>query len=212
MRSLPDTVTSDRLTFRRPRRRDAAAIFAAYASDPEVTRHLTWRTHRSLADTHAFLDASDRGWSTGSDRPYLAWMGTELVGSTGLTRVGPGRVRTGYLVRRDRWGQGLAGEMLDTMTELAFARGVATAVEALVDPEHARSRRVLQRGGFHAVGEATGVHPNLGPEMRTLVRYVRRKDGAIPQAEAEAKPAPTPSIRPSALPPRPSGPARAPQP
>jgi RimJ/RimL family protein N-acetyltransferase len=190
MRALPDTVTADRLTFRRPRRRDAAAVFAAYASDPEVTRHLTWRTHRSLADTHAFLDASDRGWATGSDRPYLAWMGGELVGSTGLTRVGPGRVRTGYLVRRDRWGQGLAGEMLRTMTELAF-------------PDHARSRRVLEREGFHAAGEATGVHPNRGPETRVLVRYVRLKDGSLP-AEAQARP-----VAGTAHPP---GPARAPQP
>jgi RimJ/RimL family protein N-acetyltransferase len=206
MRSLPDTLTAGRLTFRRPRRRDAAAVFAAYASDPEVTRHLTWRTHRSLADTHAFLDASDRGWSTGSDRPYLAWMGTELVGSTGLTRVGPGRVRTGYLVRRDRWGEGLAGEMLRTMTDLAFARGVATAVEALVDPEHVRSRRVLEREGFHAVGEATGVHPNLGPETRVLVRYLRLKDGSVPPAaEGQAGPAAAPGH------PRPR-PARAPQP
>lgn len=176
MRSLPDAVPGDRLVFRRPRRRDAGAIFAAYASDPEVTRHLTWRTHRTLADTHAFLDASDRGWATGSDRPYLAWLGTELIGSTGLTRVGPGRVRTGYLVRRDRWGEGFAREMLRTMTEMAFARGVATSVEALVDPGHVRSRRVLEREGFRPAGEATGVHPNLGPEMRTLARYVRERD------------------------------------
>jgi RimJ/RimL family protein N-acetyltransferase len=185
LHSLPDAVRGDRLAFRRPRRRDAAAIFAAYASDPEVTRHLTWRTHRSLADTHAFLDASDRGWATGYDRPYLAWLGLELVGSTGLTRVGPGRVRTGYLVRRDRWGQGFAREMLRTMVDLAAARGVARAVEALVDPDHVRSRRVLEREGFRVEGEATGVHPNLGPETRPLLRYVRFVDaagvGAVPQ-------------------------------
>jgi ribosomal-protein-alanine N-acetyltransferase len=188
VRSLPDAVAADRLTFRRPRRRDAQAIFAAYASDPEVTRHLTWRTHRSLADTHAFLDASDRGWSTGSDRPYLAWLGTELVGSTGLTRVGPARVRTGYLVRRDRWGQGFASEMLRTMTGLAFSRGIATSVEALVDPEHDRSRRVLERAGFRPAGDATGVHPNLGPETRVLARYVLERDPPT----AGAPPPPTP--------------------
>lgn len=189
VRALPDVVTADRLTFRRPRRRDAALIFASYASDPEVTRHLTWRTHRSLADTHAFLDASDRGWATGSDRPYLAWLGSELVGSTGLTRVGPGRVRTGYLVRRDRWGQGLAGEMLRTMTELAFIRGIATTVEALVDPGHVRSRRVLEREGFRHAGDATGVHPNLGPETRVLARYVRERE---PRDGPSAAPAPSP--------------------
>ena len=207
VRALPDTLAGDRLTFRRPRRRDAAAVFEAYASDPEVTRHLTWRTHRSLADTHAFLDASDRGWATGSDRPYLAWMGPVLVGSTGLTRVGPDRVRTGYLVRRDRWGQGLAGEMLRTMTDLAFLRGLAASVEALVDPDHLRSRRVLEREGYRLAGEATGVHPNLGPETRTLLRYVRQRMPAPDAAKEAAQAVPAAPSVPAA-----SAAAPAPQP
>ena len=31
------------------------SIFAGYAQDPEVVRYLTWRLHRSLADTEAYI-------------------------------------------------------------------------------------------------------------------------------------------------------------
>ena len=172
---LPDLVRTERLVLRRPRRRDAPAIFDAYASDPEVTRHLTWRTHASLADTHHFLDRADRGWSTGADNPYLAWAGDRLVGATGLTRVGRDRMRTGYLVARPLWGQGFGGEMLLGMTRLAFELDLCGTVEALVDPENVRSVQVLEKAGFKRDGEATGVHPNLGPGLRRLLRYVRQK-------------------------------------
>jgi ribosomal-protein-alanine N-acetyltransferase len=166
-------VRTERLMLRRPRRRDAQAIFATYASDPEVARHLTWQTHTSVADTHHFLDHADRGWSTGADNPYLAWLGDELVGSTGLTRVGPNRMRTGYLVARPLWGQGFGGEMVRGMTSLAFQLKLCDTVEALVDPENVRSVRVLEKAGFQSAGEATGVHPNLGPGLRRLLRYER---------------------------------------
>ncbi|HUR25642.1 MAG TPA: GNAT family N-acetyltransferase [Candidatus Thermoplasmatota archaeon] len=170
---LPTKVQTERLTLRRPRRRDAQAIFDAYGSDPEVARHLTWRTHASLSDTHQFLDQADRGWATGADNPYLAWQGDRLVGATGLTRVGPNRMRTGYLVARPLWGQGFADEMVRGMTRLAFDLRLCDIVEALVDPENERSVRVLRKAGFTADGEASAVHPNLGPSLRQVLRFVK---------------------------------------
>lgn len=176
---MPFQVQTERLVLRRPRRRDAQAIFEAYASDPEVTRHLTWRTHDSLADTQSFLDAADRGWSTGADTPYLAWLEDSLVGATGLTRVGPGRMRTGFLVARPLWGQGFAGEMVGGMARVAFGLARCDKLEALVDLENAGSVRVLKRFGFRQDGDATGVHPNVGPEVRSLARYVLGRDDFV---------------------------------
>jgi RimJ/RimL family protein N-acetyltransferase len=174
MRALTQSrIETPRLTLRRPRRRDAQAIFDSYASDPDVTRNLTWLTHRSLADTQRFLDAADRGWATGADHPFLAWHGEVLVGATGLTRVGPRRLRTGYLVTRRLWGHGFASEMLHAMVSIAFDLHGASEVEALVEPTHKASIAILGKAGFKREGDATGVHPNLGPEVRRLERHVR---------------------------------------
>lgn len=169
---LPAEVRTERLDLRRPRRRDAQAIFDAYASDPDVARNLTWATHRSLEDTHRFLDQCDRGWQTGADQPYLAWKGGSLVGATGLTRVGARRFRVGFVVAKACWGDGFAAEMLGAMVGLAFGPAGADAIEALVEPGHERSAAVLRRARFAPDGQATGVHPNLGPEIRRLDRFV----------------------------------------
>ena len=44
---------------RRPRVSDEPAVFSRYASDPDVTRYMSFPTHQSLDDTHAFIQWSD---------------------------------------------------------------------------------------------------------------------------------------------------------
>jgi len=56
-----ERVETTRLVLRKPERGDAAAIFARYASDAEVTRLLAWPRHMTVQATHAFLDFSDTG-------------------------------------------------------------------------------------------------------------------------------------------------------
>ena len=57
-----ETIETERLLLRRPRSSDAQMIFQRYASDHEVTRYLSWPTHRSVVDTLAFLSMSDDDW------------------------------------------------------------------------------------------------------------------------------------------------------
>ncbi|MGE0719306.1 MAG: GNAT family N-acetyltransferase, partial [Alphaproteobacteria bacterium] len=54
---LPDVIATERLRLRPPHPEDAPRIHA-YTADPEVSRHLTWRPHRTMEDTHAYLAAS----------------------------------------------------------------------------------------------------------------------------------------------------------
>lgn len=164
-----------RLQLRPPALGDEAAIFAAYGGDAEATRFLTWRTHRSIGDARDFVAAARDGWADGADTPYLAWMGPQLAGGTGLARVSPGLLRLGYVVARPLWGQGLAVELAQAMLGEARHRGAAQ-VEALVEPGHQRSVRVLEKAAFRRAGEARAVHPNLGPEERRVLRFVHRQD------------------------------------
>jgi RimJ/RimL family protein N-acetyltransferase len=56
-------IETPRLILRKPTREDAEAIFARYASDPEVTRLLGWPRHSSVNVTRTFLAFSDAEWS-----------------------------------------------------------------------------------------------------------------------------------------------------
>jgi RimJ/RimL family protein N-acetyltransferase len=49
------TIQTARLILRPFVRGDAVDVFA-YASNPNVSRYTTWQTHRTLADSEAFID------------------------------------------------------------------------------------------------------------------------------------------------------------
>ncbi len=57
--SAPDLIETPRLELRRPRARDADAIFSRYSSDPDVTRLVGWPMHRSVDEARGFIAYSD---------------------------------------------------------------------------------------------------------------------------------------------------------
>jgi ribosomal-protein-alanine N-acetyltransferase len=170
-------VETDRLVLRRPTLADVSAIYARYANDPEVTRFLAWPRHNTTDDTRVFIGFSDAEWQKWPAGPYLieARDTGRLLGSTGLGFETAQRASTGYVLARDSWGHGYATEALHAT--VAIAAGVAVRrLFALCHPEHAVSRRVLEKCGFAC--EATlrqyAEFPNLRPgESSDVLCYSR---------------------------------------
>lgn len=161
-----ELIETPRLILRKPLSADAVAIFNVYASDPEVTRYLSWPTHRTVADTHDFLDWSDGEWETHPAGPYLVFLRSEgrLLGSTGLMFLSPERAITGYAFARAEWGRGYATESLRAMVGLARALGVRR-LEAVCHVDHRPSAHVMEKCGFQALGVQPQhtEFPNLTP-------------------------------------------------
>jgi RimJ/RimL family protein N-acetyltransferase len=162
----PEILESSRLLFRRPSVADAEEIYSRYASDPEVTRYMSFRRHESLQETRQFISWSDAEWEHSPAGPYLIRSRTDdvLVGSTGLSFETPYRAMTGYLFARDAWGFGYASEALRTMAAAAASLGVRR-LYALCHTGHEGSRRVLEKGGFAREGVLRTYleFPNLAP-------------------------------------------------
>lgn len=161
----PDRIETSRMVVRRPHASDAAAIFARYASDPEVTRYLGWPTHRSIGDTTAFLKFAEIEWTRWQVGPYLLESadGT-LLGSTGLSLETSQRASTGYVLARDAWGKGYATEALQTMVVVAASMKVRR-LYALCHVDHRASSLVLEKCGFEREGilRKYAEFPNLRP-------------------------------------------------
>jgi ribosomal-protein-alanine N-acetyltransferase len=171
----PETIATERLLLRRPKQSDAQTVFHRYASDREVTRYLSWPTHRSMADTLAFLAMSDEEWRRWPAGPYLVLTrdngkGVSLVGSTGLFYKSPTRAVTGYVFATDAWGLGYATEALQAMVKVAEQTGVER-VEAICHAEHTPSAHVLEKCGFtrEEVRREHFVFPNLKPQKKSDV-------------------------------------------
>lgn len=117
----PEIFVTARLTGRPPRVADAEAAFAAYASDPEVTRYLSWPAYRRIEPLRAFLAEARAHWEKG-DGSY-AWMlslkGTDQpIGSIGVT-LDDGKALFGYVLARKFWGRGLMTEALQCLADWA---------------------------------------------------------------------------------------------
>ena len=174
--SAPEQIETERLLLRRPGAGDALPLFHRYASDPDVTRYLSWPRHTALDDTMVFLGFSDAEWRHWGCGPYLAFTRDEhrLVGSTGLAFESPGVAQTGYLLARDSWGLGYATEILMTMTDLARSLGVVR-LYAVCHLENLASRHVLEKCGFVSEGILRRhiVFPNLSPYRTDVACYSR---------------------------------------
>ena len=165
-------IQTERLVLRRPAPGDAEAIFTAYASDPVVTRYLSWPTHRTLADTLAFLAWSDSEWDKWLAGPYLVFSGDDnrLLGSTGLSFKSPECADTGYVFARREWRRGYASESLRAMVALAGPLGVRR-LQAICHVDHRPSAHVLEKCGFQLEGvrHCHTEFPNLAPGRKSDV-------------------------------------------
>jgi ribosomal-protein-alanine N-acetyltransferase len=168
---------TERLLLRRPRAEDVPAIFARYASDPEVTRYMAWPTHTSIEQTRAFVAFSDDLWLHWPLGPYLVFArdGLSLLGGAGVVMESAERAETGYVLARDAWGNGYATEALQGTIASARRVGIRR-LTAGVHADHAASVHVLEKAGFVREGVRPGQptdFPNLpAPATRDVLRYV----------------------------------------
>ena len=166
----PHALETARLLLRKPRVSDVEAIFRRYASDPEVTRYMSWSAHRTIADTHAFLAWSDADWARWPAGSYIAFARDDqdrLLGGTGLSFQSPDLAATGYVFARDAWGHGYATESLKAMVDLARIFGVRR-LETVCHVDHRASAHVMEKCGFAREGvlHAHTEFPNLSPGVK----------------------------------------------
>lgn len=176
----PRTIETERLLIRKPIGADAQPIFERYASDPAVTRYLSWPTHRTVADTRAFLAWSDADWELWPAGSYLVFSRDGiLLGGTGLSFKTPVFAVTGYVFAQDAWGHGYATESLQAMVELAQTLGVRR-LEAVCHVEHHASAHVMEKCGFACEGvrQEHTEFPNLVPGVKLdVLSYARKLSG-----------------------------------
>lgn len=166
----PEVFATARLSARKPRVDDAPAVFAAYASDPEVTRYLAWPPYERIEPLKTFLSEAISRWEKnespfnwvlclkGSDRP---------IGSIG-TSIDGGKAMFGYLFAKKFWGRGFATEALTFLVDWALSQPEISRAWAYCDVENPTSVRVMEKAGMVREGILHRWHvcPTLGPELR----------------------------------------------
>jgi RimJ/RimL family protein N-acetyltransferase/GNAT superfamily N-acetyltransferase len=146
-----------RLELRDFRSSDLEAVHR-YASDPEVTRYMSWGPNDEAA-TRTFLEGA---LEAAAASPRTSWQlaittraGGELVGSCGayLRREPHRDWEIGYVLARPHWRRGFGREAVSALVAFAFGEEVgAHRLYATVDVANAASAALLRGLGFRLEG------------------------------------------------------------
>ena len=149
------TLETARLILRPLQPRDAADVFE-YASDPEVTSHVRFVTHKSIKATRAFLAAADRSRRQGETMVWAITLKAtkKMIGTCGFVEFARAhrRAEVGYALNRNYWGRGYTSEAVAAVVAHGFSALNLNRIEAHVAPDHLPSQRVLEKCGFVAEG------------------------------------------------------------
>jgi [ribosomal protein S5]-alanine N-acetyltransferase len=174
---LPTIFQTPRLQARLPIPSDAAAIFKAYTSKPEVARYMMWVKHMALADSEAFISGCIAAVQSGTRFPYVLSEQHNPTAPIGMLEARPSghKIDLGYVLAPELWGRGYMPEAVSALA--ANARGSLGffRVQAFCDVDNAPSRRTLEKAGFIREGrhERFNVHPNLSAEPRPCYMFAK---------------------------------------
>lgn len=163
---------TERLLLRRIRREDAQRIYDCWASDPEVTRYLTWQPHASVAVTEAIVAR----WLADYGKPDTYRYGIELretgelIGMIDVVGYHHGNPVIGYCSGRAYWGNGYMTEALKALCAALFEAGYSMIrIEAV--RENIGSNRVIQKAGFRLANSREQPMSESKPEIVTINSY-----------------------------------------
>jgi RimJ/RimL family protein N-acetyltransferase len=179
MERPPETFRTERLLLRRPRNDDAAPLFRAYTTDPEVTRFLIWRPHKDIEETKRFLASCDEDWEADRSYPFAIGLPPDAAHPFGMIHIRPTvhGADFGYVLARLHWGHGYMAEALKALSDWCILQPSIFRASAFCDVDNPASARVMEKAGMRFEGRLRryNVHPNVSPEPRDALIYAKVK-------------------------------------
>lgn len=147
---------TERLVLRQFALEDADKMYQNWASDPEVTKYLTWPTHESVGVTKRVL--SDWVSSYDNENQYQ-WCiakkeNNEPIGSISVVNMKEKAesFEIGYCISRAYWHQGITSEALRAVMDYLLNEVGARRIESRHDPRNPHSGAVMQKCGLRYEG------------------------------------------------------------
>jgi ribosomal-protein-alanine N-acetyltransferase len=167
-----EVLTGQRVTLRAPTIDDAELLFDRIASDPEVTRYLSWRPHPNVAETRRVITEF---FNVGGETTWLIELrdADGPIGLCGWRRPQPHIVELGYCLAQQWWRQGIMSEVLQLLLDKAKRDPSVYRVTAHCHVDNAGSAAVLERGGLVFEGRMTryAVLPNISAEPQDCLLF-----------------------------------------
>ena len=183
------TIETSRLILRRAIREDAEAMFRNWASDPEVTKYLTWPTYEKVETAYQILDLWTEEYKKSN---YYQWMIVlkelgEPIGSISVVRQNDRveEAEIGYCIGSPWWHRGITTEALSAVIEYLFLEVGMNRVAARHDPNNPHSGGVMRKCGMKYEGTNRACDRNNQGICDTAQYAILRREWQKPRHFAE---------------------------
>lgn len=148
--NLP-TLETERLLLRKITLEDAWDMHY-YGSNENVSKYVTWETHKSLSDTREFIEFV----LTKYENKKIAPWGIEykengkLIGTIDFVswQLKNNIAEIGYVLSQDYWGKGITTEAAKEVIKFGFENMDLVRIQARCDIENIGSARVMEKVGM----------------------------------------------------------------
>ena len=142
---------SERLLFRKILLSDANDLFLIRSND-DVMKFMDVIRFESIADAEKMIQSVEESYKneTGINWDIVEKRSNNFIGYFGFWRMIPEHCRAeiGYALKREYWGKGYMYETINRMVKFGFENMKLHSIEANVNPENEKSKKVLEKIGF----------------------------------------------------------------
>ena len=145
---------TERLILRHFRVSDAEAMYRNWASDPDVTKFLTWPTHSDVSISRMVLECWVKEYSQKNCYQWAIVFDGEPIGSIAAVSVSDcdEKVEIGYCIGKSWWHRGIVSEALTEVIRFFFEEVGANRIEAKHDSNNPNSGGVMRKCGMQYEG------------------------------------------------------------
>lgn len=169
-----------RLVLRPFVKEDAPAMYRNWASDPEVTKFLSWPTYKTVDTAYEILNIWVPQYR---DDTFYQWaielkeIG-EVIGSISVVnfdeRVDMAEI--GFCIGRSWWGQGIMTEAFQAVIDFLFGEVGVQRIEAGHDPNNPASGAVQRKCGLKYEGTLRrSIRSNQGITDKTVMAILKEE-------------------------------------
>lgn len=149
-------IETGRLNLRPFAMEDAEAMYRNWASDPEVTKFLSWPAYQSVDTAYEILDIWTKQYS---DNTFYQWAVElkeigEVIGSISVVNLDDrvDMVEIGFCIGKAYWGRGIMTEAFQAVIDFLFGEVGVQRIEAGHDPNNPASGAVQRKCGLKYEG------------------------------------------------------------
>lgn len=145
------TIETERLILRPFEPGDAKDMFINWASDAEVTKYVTWNTHKDVNETQEIINL----WVIQYEKPERINFAIELketkelIGGIDVVGYLDGVPVIGYAICKKFWGKGITTEACKRVIELLFEIEYDKVIIEAVVENIASNKVILKCGGIY---------------------------------------------------------------